>query len=235
MACMRQRGSNVVALVKNRLIELCVALVAGMALAHVLAASAFAATVTAPLTVSDDVTHFQMTKLDSSSHEYVSGAQMAIINKKTQEVVASWTTGEGAYELDKTLDVNTTYILREISAPDGYEKAADVEFYVNESENEGITIVSGTENGNAELTGSYTVALYDDQTTTEKVVDVTHTVPNGGTTTTTAGGGSQTSTTSKTTAPKTGDETPLWVGAAIAVAALVAAGLLQLAKRRKRE
>ena len=198
-------------------------------LSLVLAASAFATTtLTAPLKVSDDVTHFKMAKLDSSSHEYVKGAKMAIINKETQEVVASWTTGESAFELSKKLDVNTHYILREISAPQGYEVAKDTEFFVNELETEGITIVSGDD---AELTASYTVALYDAAKPAENVVNVTR--PGG--TTTVTGGNTPSSSMNRQVAPKTGDETPLWAVGAGAGVLLVAAGVLQLLKRRQRQ
>ncbi len=178
-------------------------------------------TLDSPLQVSDDVTRFSMTKLDRSSHQYVEGAQMAIINKKTQEVVASWTTGAGQYVLEKKLDVDTPYILREISAPNGYAVAKDTEFYVNASETEGITITSGDD---AELTGSYSVALYDDAMPSEQVIEVTQQGQN----TTTSGG------VSKTVAPKTGDETPLELFVGIAVAALVAVGVLQYVKTRRK-
>ena len=176
-----------------------------------------------PLKVSDDVTRFSMAKLDRSSHQYVTGAQMAIINKNSQEVVASWTTGEGQYVLEKKLDVNTPYILRELSAPDGYSVAKDTEFYVNASETEGITIVSGDD---AELTGSYSVALYDDATPSEAVVEVTE---SGGNTAASSGAGAN-----KVVAPKTGDETPIELVVGIAVVALVAVGVLQVVKRRRK-
>ncbi len=203
---------------KRKALGVCAALVTMAMLCLALTATAFAANVAiSPIPVSDAVTQFKMAKLDSSSHAYVKGAQMVIINKETQEVVASWTTGESAFELDKTLDVNVHYILREISAPDGYTVAKDTEFYVNESETEGITIVSGDD---AELTASYTIALYDAAATTEQEITV---VRPGDTTGAT-----------KQVAPKTGDETPLWAVGVIAVGMLVIAGGLELFKRSRK-
>ena len=177
-------------------------------------------TLDSPLQVSDDVTRFSMTKLDRASHQYVVGAQMAIINKNTQEVVASWTTGAEQYVLEKKLDVNTPYILRELSAPNGYSVAKDTEFYVNASETEGITLVSGED---AELTGSYAVALYDDAQPSEQVIEVTQ-----------QGQNATTSGASKTVAPKTGDETPLELFVGIAFVALVAVVILQIVKKRRK-
>ena len=209
---------------RRKALGLCAVLAAMAVLCLAFATTALAAAteVTLPdkFNVSDAVTNFKMAKLDSSSHAYVKGAQMVIINKDTQEVVASWTTGEEPYvdkpyELTKTLNVNTHYILREISAPNGYTIAKDTEFYVNASETEGITIVSGDD---AELTSSYTVALYDAPATTDQEI-----VVSGG------------DTANKQVAPKTGDETPLWLVGVCAAGLLVAAGVLQLVKRSRKK
>ena len=165
-----------------------------------------------PVTVSDDVTRVQVNKLDTTTHAYVEGATMAIINESTNEVVDSWITGSTTHECTKTLNVGTVYILRELAAPSGYSKVSDVRFVVNETEGEGITILSGGDD--SELTGSYVVSLYDTAVPTENVETVTKT------------------TTSTIVAPKTGDETPLTLVAALMAVGVSAILILQVLKRR---
>ena len=78
--------------------------------------------------VADRTVHLNVNKLDANTHEYVKGAKLQVIDKKTKEVMIEWTSGEKTAELERVLDVDTPYILREITAPEGYEKAYDVEF-----------------------------------------------------------------------------------------------------------
>ena len=63
------------------------------------------------------------------------------------------------HEFEKGLDVNVVYVLREVEAPEGYEKIADVEFFANEMEGTGITLL--TEREDVVLTDAYKVALYE--------------------------------------------------------------------------
>ena len=190
-----------------------------------LPALAHAETVDAPVVVSDDATHLSVAKLDVDTHDWVVGAQMAIINAETGEVVADWTTAASVYQVSKKLDVNVHYILREVSAPEGYSKADDVVFYVKPSEEEGIEIVSGASDGNAELVQSYQVNVYDKSGYTEQVVTVSSD----------ADGSSSPSSQSLVVAPKTGDETPLSLVAALAavgVALIIVLGLVKKTKLR---
>lgn len=189
-----------------------------------------------PITVSDDVTHVKISKFETGTHEWVEGAHMAIIEKDTQEVVAEWITGAETFVLEKKLDVDTPYILKELAAPAGYALAQDVEFYVNASEAEGITLVDNGGEGNAEQTDSITIAVYD-------VADdaiVTETQTQRGETTTivnTRKIGSSDATApsaSRVAAPKTGDETPLYVVAVVAAVAVVGIIVLQVVKRRRK-
>ena len=174
----------------------------------------------APTTVSDDITRLHVNKLDADTHEYVQGAKMAIIDKETGEVVDEWTTGEDTHENEKNLVVDRVYILREIEAPEGFEKAADTEFKVNATEGEGITILSGDD---AELTQSYSLNLYDKAKDTEKEITVTN-----------ERNKEKTITTTKKVAPKTGDETPMsTVGILVGVGVALIV-VLQLVKRRLR-
>ena len=185
-------------------------------------------TVEAPTQVSDDVTRLHVNKLDSDTHEYVEGATMAIIEKETGVVVDEWVTGSGTHENEKGLDVDKVYILREMAAPDGFSAAQDTEFILNATEGEGVTILSGPD---AELTESYKVNLYDKALATETEETVvqereTDTPDDNGTPT------EETEDTSKVVAPKTGDETPMWMVELLVGLGIVAILVLQLYKRR---
>ena len=170
----------------------------------------------APTTVSDDITRVHVANLDADTHDYVIGAKMAIIDEETGEVVDEWVSGSGVHEYEKgSLVVERVYILRELEAPEGFDKVDDVRFVVNEMEGSGLTILSGTSN-QFELTESYKINLYDKPHDSENVITTTK----------------ATSTTTKAAAPKTGDETPMSTVAILVVAGIIAIVLLQLPKRR---
>lgn len=66
-------------------------------------------------------------KVDQNG-EVLSGAKLQIINKETGEVIEEWVSGDKPFTV---VGLNPgTYILREVEAPEGYEKAADQEFIV---------------------------------------------------------------------------------------------------------
>ena len=186
----------------------------------------------APTTVSDDVTRVHVSKLDADTHEYVQGAKMAIIEKDTGAIVDEWVTGKSVHENEKGLNVGTVYILRELEAPKGYDKVQDVEFKVRETEGEGIEIVS--QGSDSELTESYKIALYDkaQPKEEEKVVKQTRPTPNTPGENTNV---SQNTATTRAVAPKTGDETPLWLVGARVVVGLIAMGRVELPKRRMKD
>lgn len=219
---------------RTRIITRAVALIAALAFAAAIVPAALAAVVSAPLTVSDDVTHLKVSKFETGTHEWVSGAQMVIIEKDTQKIIAEWTTGTEPYVLEKRLDVDKPYILKEFSAPAGHDLANDVEFYVNASEAEGITIVNNGGDGNAELMDSITIALYDNATNATE--DITRTERGSNTIINNASGNKNqvNSGATREAAPKTGDETPLWVAVVAIAIALVGAAALQILKRRKK-
>lgn len=168
----------------------------------------------APTTVSDDTTHFSVNKLDADTHEYVSGAKMAIINEETGEVVDSWVTGKAVHTNEKVLDVGVVYILREIEPPEGYSAVDDVRFKVKRTEGEGIEIVSQGEG--CELTETYTVSLYDKAKPVENEIVLTKPPVND----------------NIVVAPKTGDETPLALVAGLVAAGIALILLLQIFKNR---
>jgi hypothetical protein len=208
----------------SRLAILGIALLAAFATALVISLPAYAnIQLDSPIQVSDDTTHFSVNKLDADTQEYVQGASMAIINEATGEIVDQWVTGKATHSTDKALDVNVVYILREVEAPEGYEKVDDVRFEVNETEGTGITILS--QGNDSELKESYVVNLYDKQKVVENEIVVTETKPTP----------TPTTSTSKAPAPKTGDETPMTTVALLVGAGILAIVLLQLPKRRMKD
>ena len=163
----------------------------------------------APVQLSDDITKVEVSKLDADTHDYVVGATMEIVNERTGEVVDSWVTTDTTHQNLKGLEVEEVYILREIEAPEGYDKVEDVRFKVNETEGTGITVLS--QGSDSELVESYRFSLYDKKKPLEHETVVTKTT--------------------KTPAPKTGDETPITFVAALVGVGLLAIVVLQLAKR----
>lgn len=78
-------------------------------------------------------------KIDAVTRETVSGATLAILTTSGTEV-ERWTSTVSAHVVATQLTAGTTYILREIDAPDGYEVAADVRFTVP-TDGSDITVV----------------------------------------------------------------------------------------------
>lgn len=117
--------------------------------------------------VYDEATRVGFNKLDTRTREWVVGAQLEIRREDTGEVVASWTSGESTKELVATLDVDVNYVLHEVKAPEGYREAADVVFTIDPYGK--VSLVSGSENGNAEISAE-TITLFDTQLDAEEVV-----------------------------------------------------------------
>lgn len=184
-------------------------------------------TIDAPTTVSDDITRIHVNKLDADTREYVQGAKMAIIEKDSGLVVDEWVTGGSTHQNEKGLDVKKRYILRELEAPEGFEKVEDVEFEVDPEEGKGLIIYS--QGKDSELVESYKVNLYDKAKTIEDEIVVTETRG------TSSSSSNATSGTTKNPAPKTGDETPLWPIIALVVVGIIGIGVLEIPKRRIKE
>lgn len=108
--------------------------------------------------VYDEATQLDVNKLDTRTHEWVEGAELAIIEKDTGREVVCWTSGKASKQLEKVLNVGTAYILRELKAPENYQVAGDVEFVIDDYG--AVSITKGNSNGNAELSGT-TITLYD--------------------------------------------------------------------------
>ncbi len=166
--------------------------------------------------VYDEVTTLEVNKLDTRTHEWVEGAKLVILEKESGKEIASWTSGEAPQKLEKTLNVGTTYLLREVEAPDQYRLANDVEFVIDDYGN--VSITKGTENGNAELSDN-TIALYDTMLDAEETETIER----------------EKSTTEKpnkdTLLAKTGDMLPILGIALVALAALI---VVIVAVRRRR-
>ena len=84
-----------------------------------------------PVEVSDDITRLEVNKLDKDTHEQVSGANMAIVERDTGVVVDEWVSDGTRHRMEKELNVDTVYILREVEAPEGYQKAPDTRFILH--------------------------------------------------------------------------------------------------------
>lgn len=131
--------------------------------------------------VADNITRLNVNKLEKGARDYVQGAHMAIFEKETGKLVTEWITDGTAHEVARNtddpnrgaLDVDVVYILRELEAPEGYQRAEDVEFVIHSDDfNTSGEILSGSENGNAdaeEIRGSgpeqaFVINLYDEAT-----------------------------------------------------------------------
>ena len=107
--------------------------------------------------VADQVSELNVAKLDTSG-KYVKGAVLQIIEKSTGTVKAQWTTTDGPQAFARWFDeaqtvamnVDTDYILHEVSAPDGYELADDILFRINKYDSS-ITVYKYDDNGNLVL------------------------------------------------------------------------------------
>jgi uncharacterized surface anchored protein len=79
------------------------------------------------------VTKVVVSKVDSASGKKIAGAKLQILDKKTGKVIAAWTTKAG-----KTFTLHGlkpgTYVLHEVSAPTGYQKAKDITFTVKNTD-----------------------------------------------------------------------------------------------------
>ena len=168
------------------------------ALSCALAAPAVAADVTLEFQhdgagVSDETTKLNVAKVGSDGGEYVVGAHMAIFTQEDYDAgdlsdpVDSWWTASEVHHIAKNARLNasadaadaTRYVLVELDAPDGYQKADPVSFYLLSDSNFETTavILAGAEKAdgsqNCVLTDKFSFALYDDALPDERTVTVT--------------------------------------------------------------
>lgn len=202
------------------------ALVVALMLACAFAMPAHAKVLEAPTTVADDITRLHVNKLDADTHEPVIGATMVIVDEDGN-TVAEWVSDGSTFKIEKGLDVDVVYTLKELNAPEGYSAISPISFTVDPIEGNGIIINSGDES-QFDLRMEFSslaegvqnmLNLYDepDDIYVEKVVTETRPAPESP---------------SKTVAPKTGDEAPITLVAILVVAGVLAIAVLQIPKRR---
>ncbi len=78
----------------------------------------------------DDTTKVKISKQNITTGEELPGAKLQVIDRDGN-VVEEWTSTDKAHMIEGILRAGETYTLREITAPDGYEIAQDIEFTVN--------------------------------------------------------------------------------------------------------
>ena len=79
----------------------------------------------------DETTKVRISKRDITTDEELPGAKLIIIDEDGN-TVEEWVSTNEAHYIEGKLIVGKTYTLREITAPDGYEIANDIQFTVNE-------------------------------------------------------------------------------------------------------
>lgn len=113
--------------------------------------------------VADEVTKLIVSKLDQNGN-YLKGAHLQIVEKDTNKVVCDWISTDSSFASLRKLNVNTVYVLKEIEAPEGYKRAQDTEFKLDDY---GIvTKISG----DADLVDDQTFNLYNTKEAIQKVV-----------------------------------------------------------------
>ena len=80
--------------------------------------------------VKDDVTKVSIKKMDITGKNEVAGARL-LLKDKEGNVIESWMSTTEAHVFEQKLIAGETYTLAEVTAPSGYEVAADITFTVN--------------------------------------------------------------------------------------------------------
>lgn len=88
----------------------------------------------------DAPTKIVVRKMDNNNKP-VSGAKLQILDKDGN-VIEEWTTDGKDHLIEAKLVVGETYTLHEVSAPDGYEVAKDIEFTVKDTADEQIVTMT---------------------------------------------------------------------------------------------
>lgn len=85
--------------------------------------------------MNDDYTKTRFIKLATDTGEPLSGCVLQVLDKN-RNVVEQWTTDGSEHEIDYLVE-GETYYLHEVSAPDDYQKAEDIEFVAGRQWNDG--------------------------------------------------------------------------------------------------
>ncbi len=81
------------------------------------------------VTMIDDVTLVKISKQDMTTGAELAGATLQVIDKDGN-IVEEWVSANEPHYIEAKLIAGETYTLREITAPDGYNTAEDIEFTV---------------------------------------------------------------------------------------------------------
>ena len=80
----------------------------------------------------DDITKVDFSKTDFATGEELEGATIQVIEKETGKVIDEWVSTKEPHRINK-LTVNKEYIMKEITAPYGYEIAEEITFTVKDT------------------------------------------------------------------------------------------------------
>lgn len=121
--------------------------------------------------ISDGKIKLTVSKQDFYDHTEVPGAEFSILDKEGN-VLASWVSGSEPCAVDTSKliassDSYEEYILREVKAPNGYNKAADIPFAIDRDGN--IYLVQG--DGQYTLAENNMLTMYDDPMLTVSKLD----------------------------------------------------------------
>lgn len=93
-------------------------------------ANAFTENGTPLIVMVDDTTKVKISKQDIATGSELPGATLQVIDKDGN-IIEEWVSSSEAHFIEAKLTADETYTLREITAPQGYEIAEDIEFTVN--------------------------------------------------------------------------------------------------------
>lgn len=93
-------------------------------------ANAFTEDGTPLIVMVDDTTKVKISKQDIATGSELPGATLQVIDKDGN-IIEEWVSSSEAHFIEAKLTADETYTLREMTAPQGYEIAEDIEFTVN--------------------------------------------------------------------------------------------------------
>ena len=116
----------------------------------------------------------EISKTDLVTGEEVEGAELEVQDKETEKIIDKWTSTKEAHKVTG-LEENRTYILREKTAPYGYETTEEIEFVVSENKEtqkiemkdmpilQNIKLVKIDANTKESIKEKFTFGLYEDE------------------------------------------------------------------------
>ena len=159
----------------------------------------------------DTYSKVEISKTDLTTGKELEGAKLQILNKDG-EVLEEWVT-DGKPHLVEKLPVGEELILREITAPEGYEIAEDVKFTVKDT-------------GEIQK-----VVMKDEVKPTETPTETPAETPE----TTSTPETKDTETTKTSTSPKTGDNTPILFWILLAGVGMAGVGGTVILRKKKKK